>query len=263
MARSVFYYHKNNSFSKTNKYTHHKLVIKQIYDQHKGRYGYCRITAQMNNMGYAINKKTVLKLMRELDLKAKKVKVRYNSYSGETQEVMADNVIARNFHCSQPYMKWATDITQIKIKQNWLYLSPILDMFNGEIISYSLSYNPNTELVNEMLTKAFKKVKQTKDIIIHSDRGKQYQAKAYRDMLEKYEVLQSMSRKGNCYDNAMMESFFGSLKTELLYNQSFKSEKHFIEELHKYMKYYNNTRIKNRLNGMSPVQYRAHHYRQI
>lgn len=258
MARSVFYYHKGKS-NKADKYKHHKVIIKQIYDQHKGRYGYRRITAQMQNMGYVINKKTTLKLMRELDLKAKKAKVRYNSYAGENPDIMAENIIAGNFNCEQPNLKWTTDITQIKIREKWLYLSPLLDMFNGEIISYSLSHNPNTELVTDMLIKAFKKVKQTKDIIIHSDRGKQYQAQAYRDVLKKYKITQSMSRKGNCYDNAMMESFFGSLKTELLYNQSFKSENHFIEELHKYMDYYNNIRIKNRLKRMSPVQYRTHY----
>lgn len=255
MARSVFYYHRQRS-NKASKYERHKEVIKQIYDEHKGRYGYRRITQQMKNMGYTLNHKTVLKLMREMNLKGLKRKIRYNSYKGEIGEI-AENLINRDFTADSPNKKWATDLTQIKIKDKWIYLSPILDMFNGEIISYSLSSNPDTKLVISMLEKAFCKFKSVEGIIIHSDRGVQYQSKEYKQIVEKHKMQISMSRKGNCYDNAMIESFFGIMKTELLYNQTFESQSEFIEELHKYIYYYNNIRIKNRLNGKSPVQYRT------
>lgn len=261
MARSTFYYHIKPQ-NKSSKENFHIELIKNIYQQHKGLYGYRRITAQLRKMGYLINHKKVLKIMNQLDIKGKRKEPsirNYNKEEGDGQEI-SENLINRDFHADQPYRKWATDLTQIKIKDKWLYLSPILDMYNGEIISYSLSNNPTTKLVIETLDKAFKKVKSVKGIIIHSDRGMQYQSKEYRKALVNYKMTPSMSRKGNCYDNAMMESFFGSLKLELIYNQRFESEQELIQKIHQYIDYYNNIRIKNRLNGMSPVEYRTHHY---
>nr|WP_245531244.1 IS3 family transposase [Bacteroides coprosuis] len=261
MARSTFYYHIKPQ-NKSSKENFHIELIKNIYQQHKGLYGYRRITAQLRKMGYLINHKKVLKIMNQLDIKGKRKEPsirNYNKEEGDGQEI-SENLINRDFHADQPYRKWATDLTQIKIKDKWLYLSPILDMYNGEIISYSLSNNPTTKLVIETLDKAFKKVKSVKGIIIHSDRGMQYQSKEYRKALVNYKMTPSMSRKGNCYDNAMMESFFGSLKLELIYNQRFESEQELIQKIHQYIDYYNNIRIKNRLKGMSPVEYRTHHY---
>lgn len=148
-------------------------------------------------------------------------------------------------------------MTQINIKEEKLYLSPILDMFNGEIISYSISKSLNMKLINDMLDKAFKKVKNTNGLIFHSDQGCQYQHYGYRKALEKQGIIQSMSRKGNCLDNAMAENFFGIMKSELLYAEKFDSSNQFIKSLEEYIDYYNNRRIKSRLKGKSSVQYRA------
>ena len=255
MARSVFYYHRKR-LGAEDKYKQEKRDILRIYHTHKGRYGYRRITDEMKNIGYTINHKTVQKLMGVLGLKSAIRKVRYRSYKGTVGRI-APNVIERNFKASLPNQKWATDITQINIKDEKLYLSPILDMFNGEIISYSISKSPNMKLINDMLQKAFEKVKKTKGLIFHSDQGWHYQHYEYRKALEQQGITQSMSRKGNCLDNAMAENFFGIMKSELLYAEKFDSSSQFIESLEEYIDYYNNRRIKTRLNGKSPVQYRA------
>jgi transposase InsO family protein len=255
MARPVFYYHRNR-LNSADKYKREKMEIKNIYDLHKGRYGYRRITAGMRNRGYGINHKTVQKLMGILELKCRIRKVRYRSYRGEVGRI-APNVLERDFKASRPNQKWTTDVTQVKIGDEKIYLSPILDMFNGEVISYSISNSPNMRMINEMLDKAFGKVRKTSGIIFHSDQGWQYQQYSYRKILEEHGIIQSMSRKGNCLDNAVAENFFGIMKTELLYAEKFESSKEFITALKQYINYYNNERIKNRLNGKSPVQYRA------
>jgi len=138
-----------------------------------------------------------------------------------------------------------------------LYLSPILDLFNGEIISYTLSKNPNFQQITEMLKLAFQKVPDNTQLILHSDQGWQYQMRPYQKMLKDKGIKQSMSRKGNCYDNSVMENFFGLLKSELFYNQKFSSVDHFVTELSEYIDYYNNRRIKVKLKGLSPIQFRT------
>lgn len=255
MARSVFYYHRKR-LRIEDKYRCEKEEIKRIYHLHKGRYGYRRITSEMKNLGYVINHKTVQKLMSIMDLKCKIRKIRYRSYKGEVGRI-APNLLERDFKASSPNQKWATDITQINIKEQKIYLSPILDMFNGEIIAYCISKSPNMQMINEMLDKAFNKVQNTKGLIFHSDQGWHYQHYGYRKTLEEHGIIQSMSRKGNCLDNAMAENFFGIMKSELLYAQNFETAKGFIEALDEYIDYYNNERIKMRLNGKSPVKYRT------
>ena len=159
--------------------------------------------------------------MGNMGLKSKIRKIRYRSYKGEIGKI-ALNIINRNFIAQAPNRKWATDVTQINIGSEKLYLSPILDMFNGEIISYNLSRSPNIEQIYDMLDKAFAKFDNLDGLIIHSDQGWQYQHYGYRQRLTQNHVLQSMSRKGNCLDNAMAENFFGIMKPELLYAEKFK-----------------------------------------
>lgn len=255
MARSVFYYHIKRLKYK-DKYVLEKQEIKDIFHEHKGRYGYRRITAEMHNRNYTINHKTVQRLMTEMGLKCKIRKVRYRSYKGEVGKI-APNIIARDFMATGPNRKWATDVTQINIGSVKLYLSPILDMFNGEIISYNISTSPNLEQVYDMLDKAFDKFDNLDGLILHSDQGWQYQHFGYRKRLKDHHVIQSMSRKGNCLDNSMMENFFGIMKSELLYAEKFESPQDFIKAVDEYIDYYNNKRIKSRLKGKSPVQYRT------
>ncbi len=255
MARSVYYYHMKRLKSE-DKYASEKNEIKNIFHEHKGRYGYRRVTAEMRNRKYVINHKTVQRLMDEMGLKSQIRKVRYRSYKGEIGKV-APNIINRDFVATAPNRKWATDITQINIGYTKLYLSPILDMYNGEIISHNISTSPNLDQVYDMLDKAFAKFDNLDGLILHSDQGWQYQHFGYRKRLEEHHIIQSMSRKGNCLDNSMMENFFGIMKSELLYAEKFESAQAFIKALEEYIDYYNNKRIKSRLKGKSPVQYRT------
>lgn len=255
MARSVFYYHLKHLKSK-DKYEDERKSIRLIFYEHKGRYGYRRVTAEMRNRGYKINHKTVQRLMNEMGLKCKIRKVRYCSYKGEVGKI-APNIIKRNFIATAPNRKWATDVTQINVGTAKLYLSPIVDMFNGEIVSYNISTSPNLEQIYDMLDKAFAKYDCLDGLILHSDQGWQYQHYGYRKRLEEHHIVQSMSRKGNCLDNAVAENFFGIMKSELLYAEKFETPEAFMKALEEYIDYYNNKRIKSRLKGKSPVQYRT------
>ena len=255
MARSTFYYNLKH-LVQSDGYDDVRRHIQDIYASHQGRYGYRRITAQLRNEGIGVNHKTVQKLMQQMGLKAKCRKQRYRSYKGELGKI-APNVINRNFIAEEPNQKWTTDVTQVKIKDRKTYLSPILDMFNGEVVSYVISDSPDLKMVLSMLDKAFKKRDIRGNLIFHSDQGWHYQHKRYQKALEDRCITQSMSRKGNCLDNAMMENFFGLMKNELLYLQEWESIDQFKKALRTYIRYYNNDRIKLRLKGKSPVQYRA------
>ena len=257
MARSTFYYNLRQ-LGQSDGYDDLRQRIRDIYARHRGRYGYRRITAQLHNDGMEVNHKTVQKLMGQMGLKAKRRKLRYRSYRGEVGK-MAPNVLERDFAASKPNQKWTTDVTQVNIHDHKLYLSPILDMYNGEIISYTISSRPDLNMVMSMLSKAFRKVKDTVGMIMHSDQGWHYQHVKYQQALKEHGIIQSMSRKGNCLDNSMMENFFGLMKTELLYLHEWSSVDEFEKELRSYIHYYNHDRIKLRLKGKSPVQYRTHY----
>ena len=256
IPRSTYYYYARQA-DKPDKYAAVKQEISAIYEENRQRVGYRRITMELHNRGRSINHKTVLRLMRQLGLFCRVRMKRYSSYRGEVGEV-APNLLERDFKASRPNQKWVTDVTEFHLFGQKLYLSPILDLFNGEIVSYSLSNHPRFSQTVDMLEAAFRKIPTGTNLILHSDQGWQYQMKPYQRMLKEKGVRQSMSRKGNCLDNAVMENFFGILKTELLYLQSFDSIEHFIQELNLYLEYYNNRRIKLKLKGMSPVLFRLH-----
>ena len=258
MARSSFYYHQKQS-DLPDKYLEIKELIKTIYNQHKGRYGYRRITDELQNRAIIINHKTVLRLMKLLGLKSIIRVKKYKSYRGENGKI-APNILERKFKADAPNQKWATDITEFNISGNKLYLSPIIDLFNQEIVSYELTERPVFNQVATMLKKAFKKIPNNTNLMLHSDQGWQYQMKRYQYLLKEKGIIQSMSRKGNCLDNAIIENFFGILKSELFYLKKYKSINELKKEIKEYINYYNNERIKSNLNKMSPIKYRAHYY---
>ena len=251
MARSTFYYRLSE---RPDKYASVKDQIRRIYEKHKGRYGCRRVWQTLRVAGLVINRKTVARLMRKMSLAGITAKRKYHSYKGEVGRI-APNVIDRNFTAERPCLKLTTDISQFVINGVKLYLSPILDMWNGEIVSYTISHSPNMELVMKMLRRAFRRMVKTENVILHSDQGWQYQHAQYQLALKQHGITQSMSRKGNCLDNSMMENFFGLLKNEFYYANHFPDEQTFLKGLADYIKYYNNDRIKLRL-SMSPVQYR-------
>ena len=257
LARSTYYYYLQRK--DTDKYSAVKQEILDIFNQHRGRYGYRRILLILRSKGYTINHKTVLKLMRSLNLKGKQHKNgKYHSYKGEVGKV-ADNLLKRDFNAERPFEKLTTDVTEFKVCNDKVYLSPVLDLYNREIISYSISLSPNLWQIREMLDGLFSKLPDDARPLFHSDQGWQYQHAEYQRLLTEHNITQSMSRKGNCMDNGAMENFFGRLKVEMYYGEKFESVTDFIEKLEQYIDYYNNERISLKLKGMSPVQYRTHY----
>jgi putative transposase len=255
LPRSVFYYHLK-ARQVADKYAEVKNEIGSIYDEHKGRYGYRRVTAVLQLMGRKINHKTVQRLMGELNLKSLVRPKKYQSYKEEMGKA-ASNELDRKFEAEAPNQKWVTDVTEFKVGGEKLYLSPILDLYNGEIVTFETNRRPVFELVGSMLNKALAKLKPHERPMLHSDQGWHYRMPGYQATLKDRGMVQSMSKKGCCYDNAAMESFFGVLKTEFFYLKKFSSIDELQEGLVEYIKYYNNKRIKLKLKGLSPVQYRT------
>ena len=236
----------------TDKYEATKAEITAIYHENKGRYGYRRITTELHNRNFPLNHKTVQRLMKELGLVRMK---KYHSYKGEVGKT-APNLLNRDFHAEKPNQKWVTDVTEFSLFGEKLYLSPILDLCSSDLVSYTISDRPVLSMVTSMLDKAFEQIPDNTNLILHSDQGWQYQHRQYQQMLRRKGIRQSMSRKGNCLDNAVMENFFGLLKSELLYLQEFYSMEHFKQELIEYLDYYNNRRIKAKLKGLPPAIHR-------
>lgn len=254
------YYHQLKQLDKLDKDKDLKAEIQSIFTEHRGNYGYRRMTLELRNRGYVVNHKRVQRLMKVLGLSARiRRKRKYSSYQGEIGK-KADNLIQRQFEASKPMEKCYTDVTEFAIpaSSQKLYLSPVLDGFNSEIIAYNLSTSPNLEQVEAMLNQAFSEDHYT-NTILHSDQGWQYQHQYYHHFLEGKGIQPSMSRKGNSPDNGMMESFFGILKSEMFYGyeKTFHSLEQLEQAIVEYIDYYNNKRIKIKLKGLSPVQYRT------
>lgn len=254
LPRATFYYHLKQ-MKCTDKYESVKEEIIAIYHENKGRYGYRRITAELRNRNQSLNHKTVRKLMKELGLVCRVRMKKYRSYRGDVGKV-APNLLNRDFHADMPNQKWVTDVTEFNLFGEKLYLSPILDLCSSDLVSYTISDRPVLSMVTSMLDKAFDTIPGGTNLILHSDQGWQYRHRQYQQMLQEKGIRQSMSRKGNCLDNAVIESFFGLLKSELLYLQEFQSMEHFKQELIAYLDYYNNHRIKAKLKGLPPAIHR-------
>lgn len=254
LARSTFYY--QSKALATDKHAALKERINSLYHKHKGRYGYRRITSVLGCHGEVINHKKVQRLMQLMDLKSLVKVKKYRSYRG-SEGLVASDLLKREFKAEAPNQKWVTDVTEFKVKGQKLYLSPVMDLYNGEILAYQINPRPEFKMVSTMLEQAFERLSPDDKPILHSDQGWQYRQPAYRHMLGGKEIQQSMSRKGNCLDNAAMESFFGTLKSEFFYLESFDSVEQLASGLEDYIAYYNQERISLRLNGLSPVQFRT------
>ena len=254
MPRATFYYYQKKQ-RQADKYKAAKAEITTIFHENKGRYGYRRITAELRRRKIFLNHKTVQRLMKQLGLVCHVRMKKYRSYKGQIGKI-APNLLNRDFYAEKPNQKWVTDVTEFHLFGEKLYLSPILDLCSRDLVSYTISDRPVLQMVTSMLEKAFVKISDTTDLILHSDQGWHYQHKQYQQMLKQKGIQQSMSRKGNCLDNAVMENFFGLLKSELLYLQEFQSMEHFKQELVDYLDYYNNRRIKAKLKGLPPAIHR-------
>lgn len=231
--------------------------IQKIYWHHKGRYGVRRVHKELVRLGFNVNHKVVQRIMHELGLFGITPKKAYRSYKGTVGKI-ADNVVGGNFNAEKPLEKWSTDVSQFNLPFGKCYLSVILDMKTNEIIASDLSRHPNMKQIRRMLSRAFKAFPHVEGLIFHSDQGWQYQHAYYREQLKKRGIIQSMSRKGNCYDNCIIETYFGRLKNEMFYGheKEYTSFTKFRRAMMEYIRYYNNERIQKKTNWMPPTEYR-------
>jgi putative transposase len=255
LPRSTFYYQQKSCLAQ-DKHGQLKDQIRAIFDCHKGRYGYRRVTAGLRQLGSHVNHKLVQRLMGVLGLKSLVRPKKYRSFKGEVGQA-APNELQRQFKADGANQKWVTDVTEFKVAGEKLYLSPVLDLYNGEIIAFETSKRPAFELVNSMLHKALAKLSPEDKPMLHSDQGWHYRMPAFQRQLRERKLVQSMSRKGNCHDNAAMESFFAVLKSEFFYLNKFDNVDALQKGLADYIRYYNHDRIKLKLKGLSPIQYRT------
>ena len=264
MSKSTYYYEISKVDAVEMRNQELMDEIKEIFEHHKHRYGVRRIHRELVNRGRNVNHKRVQRLMHNMGLMGKRPKEKYHSYRGETGRV-ADNIINRDFGTDAPLQKWTTDVSQFNFSWGKCYLSPILDMNSNEIISYDLSLSPNLEQIQRMLNNAFAQFPSVKGLIFHSDQGWQYQHEYFRKTLKEHGIIQSMSRKGNCIDNCIMETFFGRLKNEMYYGyeKDYDSFEAFSKAIEEYIEWYNFKRISIKRNGMSPFEYRQHSILQL
>lgn len=255
LPRSTFFYHQAR-LALPDPRAELKTAIRASFNAAKGRYGYRRIHAELRRAGWIVAKKTVLKLMRQLGLKSKvRQRRRYDSFKGEAGKT-APNRLNRNFDAEGPNQKWVTDVTEFRIAETKVFLSPVLDLHERKIVSFSRGLSPTLELTNSALKAAVATLRPGQKPLVHSDQGFQYQHASWRKIL-KGKAVQSMSRKGNCLDNAVMEGFFGHLKEEMFNHDQFDTVEAFLTELDDYMRWYNEERISSTKKDPDPVQHRA------
>ena len=270
LPRSDYYYWKNRTDPDI-KNSELMDAITSIYADNHKRYGYRRITLQLKNEGWTVNHKMVKRLMSKLNLYGITPKAKYKSYKGDFNGTVDNKLLykrvdtkkhrteyIRDFSTSDVNEKWTTDVSEFHIAAGKLYLSPILDMHNREIVSYNISRNPSFVQTIDMLNKAFSRFKDLSHLIFHSDQGWQYQMVQYHLALRERGITQSMSRKGNCLDNSPMENFFGKMKNEMFYGHEyeFKTLEQLQKAMEEYIDYYNNERIQVKLKGLTPCQAR-------
>ncbi len=255
------YHYQRKQFKKEDPNKEWKEMITNLFHKHNGTYGYRRISFELRNQGYIINHKKVQRIMSTLGLKCEKFtrKSRYKSYKGTVGKV-AHNRLKRRFHTPIRLQKLVTDVTEFKCAGNEkLYLSPIMDLFNGEVVSFGISKRPTLNFVLKPLKEALDTIQTEAEYrtTIHSDQGWHYQHNTWVKTLKKHQIFQSMSRKANCADNAAMENFFGILKQEMYYGEEVVSYEALKRKLEVYVDYYNHERVKAKLAGLSPIQYRT------
>ena len=270
LPRSDYYYWKNRTDPDT-KNSELMDAITNIYEDNHKRYGYRRITLQLKNEGWTVNHKMVKRLMSKLNLYGITPRAKYKSYKGDFNGTVDNKLLykridtkrhrteyIRDFSTSDVNEKWTTDVSEFHIASGKLYLSPILDMHNREIVSYNISRNPSFVQTLDMLNKAFSRFEDLSHLILHSDQGWQYQMFQYHKVLKERGITQSMSRKGNCLDNSPMENFFGKMKNEMFYGHEyeFKTLEQLQKAMEEYIDYYNNERIQVKLKGLTPCQAR-------
>jgi len=230
--------------------------IKEIHKNSRCLYGSPRIYQELRKRGLKINKKRVVRIMRKYGIRAKmKRKYKVTTNSNHSYPVVKD-LIGQNFKSTELNKIWVSDITYIWTKEGWLYLACILDLYSRMIVGWQIDQRQSSSLVTTAVSNALSQRGKNPGIIFHSDRGSQYASKEVRDLLAAHGIIQSMSRKGNCYDNAVMESFFHTLKTELIYFENFQTREEAKMKIFDYIEiYYNRQRIHSSIDYFTPVEY--------
>ena len=257
LSRSVYYYHASKPDAGEGRYAAAVLAMTVLNTRHAERYGYRRMTLALRAEGIVLNHKTVRKLMKQHGLTCRLRRRKYNSYRHDGGPSSA-NLLARNFHATGCGLKWCTDVTEFRVGENKLYLSAIQDLFNGEIVAWHMTARPVQALASVTLEKALRIKWRRKGLMLHSDQGWHYRTPVWRSALSKAKITQSMSRKGICHDNAVMENFFSHLKVEMYHRQNYDSAELLRKDIDAYIHYYNHERISEKNQGMSPVEYRVH-----
>lgn len=257
MAKSSYCY-QANALKRPDKYEMERETIRKSFTESYGAYGYRRIHLSITAEGKVLSEKVVRRLMKEENLVVLRVrKKRFNSYMGEITPAV-ENLIDRDFHADSPNKKWLTDITEFHIPAGKVYLSPIIDCFDGLPVSWTIGIHPDAELVNTMLDVAIATLKEDEKPLVHSDRGAHYRWPGWIERMTAAGLTRSMSKKGCSPDNSACEGFFGRLKNEMFYGRKWNGVTidEFIDSLDNYIKWYANKRIKVSLGGLSPIQYR-------
>jgi putative transposase len=256
ISRSTYFYHQAR-LDRPDPQAELKDAIHQAFTQARGRYGHRRIHTVLSRQGWQVAKKTVLVLMRQLKLICKvRRKRRYIPYRGESGRT-APNTLARDFATTGPNQKWVTDVTEFRVGENKIYLSPVIDLFDRSVIAHTVGKSPTLNLTNTSLKHALATLEPGQNPLVHSDQGFHYQHASWRKLLAASNATQSMSRKGNCLDNAMAENFFGHLKEELFHHNKFHTTDELTKAINEYIHWWNNDRISTTLNGLSPAEYRV------
>lgn len=256
LPRSTFFYHQSRR-TKPDPRAELKAAVRESFARNRGRYGHRRIHAELGQAGLRVSKKTVLRVMRDEQLSClTRRRRRYVSFRGEVGKV-ALNVLARDFAASGPNQKWSTDVTEFRVGDDKLYLSAVMDLYDRQVIGYRIGRSASIEMVTASLRDATTSLTPDEHPIVHSDQGFQYQHLAWRRELAKVRATQSMSRRGNCLDNAVIENFFGHLKSEFFHPTKYPDVASLQEDLHEYIRWYNHERISLTLECMSPAAYRA------
>jgi putative transposase len=254
LARSTFFYHQSR-LHRPDRHTALREAIRSVFTRAKGRYGHRRIHAELRRDA-PVAKKTVLALMRAEQLVCvARRRRRYSSYQGEVGRT-APNRLDRDFTTTAPNQKWVTDVTEFRVGERKVFLSPVMDLFDRQIIAYRIGTAPTLHLTHGSLRDAFQAHPGAR-VLVHTDQGMHYQHRAWRMILAENRATQSMSRKGNCHDNAVIENFFGHLKSEMFHPARYQSVTELTTALQDYITWWNNDRTSERLEGMSPVNYRA------
>ncbi|ROZ61760.1 IS3 family transposase [Kocuria soli] len=254
LPRSTYFYHQRRS-QRPDRFAQVKARIQTVFTQAKGRYGHRRIHRVLTTEGYTVAKKTVLALMHQLGLRCRVRRPRYNSYPG-AEGLTAPHLLKREFTAQAPNHKWVTDVTEFRVAGTRVYLSPIIDLHDRVVISHSISLRPTTAFTNAALAKALESLPTGAGPLVHSDQGFQYRHASWRELLANAGAIQSMSRKANCYDNAIAENFFGHLKAEAFLERTPETVTELIDQIEEYIHWYNHNRIQERLEGLTPMQYR-------